>query len=184
MAKTCGFCGLIVNDSAETCEKCGYQFASDAAADVPIEKDPHPGVAVFKALMSVFALVMILVWWNRDSGPVVKAIEPPATRYSNASPAPARIETADACLSLKPDWKWSQTEYGGSVIEGVVQNSCAKSFSYAQITFKLYDKSKAQVGDAMTNIRGLDGYGRWRFKAHSIDSDTARTARFAEITAF
>lgn len=36
MAKTCGACGLVVDDHVQFCEKCGYQFASDATADVRV----------------------------------------------------------------------------------------------------------------------------------------------------
>ena len=79
MAKTCGSCGLAVNDAALVCEKCGYQFASDPKATVPAEPVltgaipnngvPNPktsrNIAVW-ALVAVVAVVIALCYYLKS----------------------------------------------------------------------------------------------------------------------
>lgn len=61
----------------------------------------------------------------------------------------------------------------GGQITGTVVNRRGKELRYAQITFKLYDKSGAQVGTALANISGLEAGGRWNFKASTFGKDFA-----------
>jgi hypothetical protein len=50
-------------------------------------------------------------------------------------------------------------------ISGVVENRTLQDWSYAQISFNLYDRNGDQCGSAMANIVNVKYPDRWRFKA-------------------
>jgi hypothetical protein len=81
------------------------------------------------------------------------------------------------------EWGWDRTEYGSPVIRGKVENPSGKAYTYAQVSFSLFDKAGNQVGTAMANINNLLPKGSWSFEA-GVLQDTAVKARFAGITAF
>jgi hypothetical protein len=68
-------------------------------------------------------------------------------------------------------------------ISGEVKNNSSHQYSYAQITFSLYDNSGAQVGTAVDNINNLEPYGIWKFKA-MVSDERAKKYRFSELTGF
>lgn len=61
-------------------------------------------------------------------------------------------------------------------------NRRARTLSYAQITFNVYDASGAQVGSALANINGLEPGARWNFKAVSFTKGT--TYKFSKLSGF
>lgn len=66
---------------------------------------------------------------------------------------------------------------------GTVRNNRAKDYSYAQITFNLFDADGNQIGTAMDNINNLKSGGTWKFKAISMESpDAVASYELAEIT--
>ena len=74
----------------------------------------------------------------------------------------------------------------GFYIEGKITNNTNKDYSYAQVTFNLYDKDGAQLGTAVDNINHFEANGTWKFKAIGLtgDSNKVKTFKLAEITGF
>lgn len=57
-------------------------------------------------------------------------------------------------------------DYGISYyIEGYIKNNTDKEYSYVQVTFNVYDAENNNLGTCMANNTGLEGNGRWKFKA-------------------
>jgi Uncharacterized protein containing a Zn-ribbon (DUF2116) len=58
MVKTCASCGLVVNDDAHFCEKCGYEFGKAAKAKAPaFSKNRIIGFIVLLIVLAVVAIV-------------------------------------------------------------------------------------------------------------------------------
>lgn len=74
-------------------------------------------------------------------------------------------------------------EYGNLYITGTVKNNTNKTYSYAQVTFNLYDDSGAQVGSTMANTNNLEAGGIWKFKAVVIEENVIKF-KFTGIEAF
>lgn len=79
---------------------------------------------------------------------------------------------------LRKTLKGKQDEITGTVI-----NRRKRELSYAQISFKLFDESGAQVGTALANINGLEEGGRWNFKATTFFQKYS-TFKIHELTGF
>ena len=70
-------------------------------------------------------------------------------------------------------------------LSGRVRNTTNRTYTYAQITFNVYDSEGAQIGTAMDNINNWEAGGTWRFKAMFFgDSTDAASYKLADITAF
>lgn len=78
--------------------------------------------------------------------------------------------------------KKTTDQYGTIYIEGEVKNNSDKTYSYAQITFNLYDADGAQLGSAMDNINNLEPNGTWKYKALAYSTEDIATYKFIEIT--
>lgn len=77
---------------------------------------------------------------------------------------------ADGLVLLKNTVRASGGEFGGE-ITGTVVNRRSREVGYAQISFKLFDRSGAQVGTALDNINSLEAGGKWKFKATTFGTD-------------
>lgn len=91
-------------------------------------------------------------------------------------------QLAEPALTVA-DWEFARGEYGNVSIVGHVKNSSGKQYSYAQVTFNLYDKSGSQVGTALANINNLEAGGTWKFEA-GVLQDSVKTAKLASVTGF
>jgi hypothetical protein len=96
--------------------------------------------------------------------------------YSNVDEA--RLVAHQATGSLPPPTDPSTclglVSYKGAVgenstvITGRVKNACDYRYSYASITFSLFDASGRVVGTAVANQSTLDGGEMWNFKARGV----------------
>lgn len=103
-----------------------------------------------------------------------------STDSSNISSVPA--PAVESPLKLE-EFDWKTGEYGNNFLVGTVKNNSSKQFSYAQISFNLYDNNKNQVGTALANINNLEPNGTWKFEAVVLE-DNATTAKFKELTGY
>lgn len=89
--------------------------------------------------------------------------------------------TQEGGLTLVSDKKTTD-QYGTIYIEGEIKNNSDKTYSYAQVTFNLYDADGAQLGTAMDNINNLEPNGTWKYKALAYSTEDIATYKFIEIT--
>ena len=111
------------------------------------------------------------MWSNDDS----------IKRSSTESPS-SPSNTAKSELKLI-DYKAVTRDYGWAIV-GHVKNNASKTYSYAQITFSLYDKAGNQVGSAFANINNLESGGTWKFEALVAQSNPGGTFKFKELSGF
>ena len=74
------------------------------------------------------------------------------------------------------------TDGFSTYIEGTIKNNTDKSYSYAQVTFNLYDADGAQLGTAVDNINNLEPNGTWKYKAIGLVTEKVASYKFVEIT--
>lgn len=69
-----------------------------------------------------------------------------------------------------PTLQVEYTQYLGytATVIGCLENKTSIEYSYASITFGLFDKNGVQIGTALDNINYLQPNGRWSFKAVSL----------------
>lgn len=72
--------------------------------------------------------------------------------------------------------------FGTTYIQGEIKNNTAKTYSYVQVTFNLYDANGAQIGTAMDNINNLESNGTWKYKALGYVTENVASYKFVEIT--
>ena len=81
------------------------------------------------------------------------------------------------------DSKGYDDGYSSYYVEGTIKNNSSEKYSYAQVTFTLYDESGAQIGTAMDNINDLEPGGTWKFKAICLaPSGNVASYKLSEIT--
>lgn len=79
------------------------------------------------------------------------------------------------------DYGVMRGEYGSIYIIGRVRNNSNRTFSYAQISFRLFDKNGNHIGTAMDNITNLEPKSIWKFKALILNEEATKF-QFAELT--
>lgn len=70
-----------------------------------------------------------------------------------------------------------------SYIIGSLKNTTSKTYSYAQVTFNLYDADGAQIGTTLDNISNWEPGGLWKFKAIILEQDVA-SYKLVKVQAF
>lgn len=77
----------------------------------------------------------------------------------------------------------SEGSYDGFAyyVTGTIKNNTDKQYSYAQVTFTLYDADGAQIGSALANINNLEANGTWKFKALGM-TENVSSYKLSEIT--
>lgn len=70
-----------------------------------------------------------------------------------------------------------------SYIIGSLKNTTSKTYSYAQVTFNLYDADGAQIGTTLDNINNWEPGGLWKFKAIILEQDVA-SYKLVKVQAF
>lgn len=68
-------------------------------------------------------------------------------------------------------------------ITGTAKNTTDTDYSYASLTFGLYDDSDAKLGTALANVSGLQAGQRWKFDALGTDTETT-TYVIEAVTAY
>lgn len=126
-----------------------------------------------------------------DGAARISQLRTPARPESSAAPGQTEVDKAIRA-SLGNDsvtsplelisHKGERNEYSLTVT-GKVRNTTQKAYSYAQITFNVYNGAGEQVGTPMANISGLESGSMWAFKAVALTGD-GRTYKLQNITGF
>lgn len=133
-------------------------------------------------LWAIGIFLLLGAFIPRDEAPTTidNGVKGPIVNESGPLPQPTK-PVAD--LELLTGWDWKIGKYGNKLIAGEVHNNTTRQYRYAQITFKLYDDSGAQVGTALANINSLEANGTWKFEA-AVLTDNATTASLDSLTGF
>jgi hypothetical protein len=172
--KSCPACSIFAPDSESVCPKCGnvMEFATPginlATPTVPASARPKSNAGLGCIVMLGLAVALWTIW-SSDSTKNSSNGNPPSTK------------TAKSGLELI-DSKAIARDYGWSIV-GHVRNNATRTYSYAQISFSLYDKAGNQVGSAFANINNLESGGTWKFEA-LVAENGATTWKFKELSGF
>jgi hypothetical protein len=203
--KTCHECNAFAPDSETFCRKCGKPYtvvvvdtqqpppSQPKKRVVPTTPTTHPSkptkhgcfvstlgcIGLLGILFGLVTLVTSVIPKGPSSTPQAptppsKAAVPPRPPQQAPTPRP-NLELIDS--------KWVHEEYASS-IQGRVKNNTGKHYSYAQITFSLYDANENLIGTALANIAGLGPYETWKFKAHIFEGKAAKTAKLKDLTGY
>jgi hypothetical protein len=159
----CSECQKEISNLAEACPHCGAPSKGKAIAKT------GTGIASAGCLLILVAVFFAIISGVTSPGKKVPAINP------QSIPTP---ETSG--LELQKGWKFTTGKYGNSIITGTVKNNSSKTYSYAHITFGVYDKENAKIGTALANIDNLEANGSWKFEA-SVLQDNAYTVKLEEV---
>lgn len=72
--------------------------------------------------------------------------------------------------------------YSTTYIEGTIENKSDKEYSYAQVTFNLFDAEGNQLGTAVANINNLQPNASWKYKAIGLTTQKVERFELQEIT--
>lgn len=124
-----------------------------------------------------------MMWVVPDDGNAQTLDEYYIENFGDAEPAAAANDLPNGFI-------WVETPTGSiaqwtliPTITGIVQNVSGNAYSYAQITFNLYDPSGNQVGTALATINNLKAGGTWKFEAIGAGSNVS-SFEFASLDAF
>jgi hypothetical protein len=102
------------------------------------------------------------------SPPSAPTPKPPTAHTPAPSAAPPeKYDLLDETtgLALLPGWKSVTGDFGTITVKGKIKNTNDRSYSYAQVQFKLWDKEGSVAGTAMANINNLGAGETWAFEA-------------------
>lgn len=160
--KICKECGSEVS-SKGVCQKCG--------------KDQRNFFVKHKVITFILILVII--------GTIVGTNGGNKTNNDSAKTTSSTTSTKQEKFTLQDGHTGTTDKYGMSyTIEGTIKNNTDKQYSYAQVTFNLYDSDGAQIGTALANINNLEANGIWKFKASGSygNGKTVANYKLMEIT--
>lgn len=139
---TCRKCGHLLTAGTKFCQACGKSRSS------------LPGL--------VFIIVVVLGMTLATVG-----IYSPRPDSSKTSAAPE--VRPGPMLSLEVIRSTGSVDAAGIMhIEGTLRNNTSRSYRYVAISFDVYNEQGDKVGDAFTNVRGLDSGQTWAFDALSF----------------
>ena len=75
------------------------------------------------------------------------------------------------------------SDFGTKAICGTVKNESNHLYTYAEISFNLYDTDGNLVGSTLTNINNIDAGTIWKFQAY-VTEDNATSYKFTGIEGF
>lgn len=171
----CPVCQAEIAKNAKTCPSCGAKM-----------KKP-----IFKKWWFWVIIIIVLIGIGASGGndstdnPQVSVDN--ATTETTDTTADAEVTEPEAPaedFSLVGD---CTTEDDGFAfyISGTLQNNTDKTYSYAQITFNLYDASGSQIGTALANVNNLEANGSWKFKAMGMgENGDVATYKYMGVDAF
>lgn len=152
--KKCKECGNEISSSAKTCPNCG-------------KKQGNPIIAAIVIILAIIIIVGIV------------GSEPSTT----VDPVTGQTITKEKFTLESHSGAYDEAGFA-FYIEGTIKNNTDKTYSYAQVTFNVYDETGAQVGTAIDNINNLEPNGTWKYKAMAMTSDKIASYKFVEITGF
>ncbi|MGP1410396.1 MAG: FxLYD domain-containing protein [Peptoanaerobacter stomatis] len=175
--KKCNTCGADIATSAKTCPSCG---ASNKKS-------------IFKK--SWFWIIIIIIISSYDfqiaendtsktsttSGKYTETVaenkETVVEEIENPNLIDGKFELLNGETTLLNDGYFTY-------IVGSLRNTTDKTYSYAQITFNIYDADGAQIDTAMDNINNWEAGGIWKFKAMLLDNGNVVSYKLMNISAF
>ncbi len=72
-------------------------------------------------------------------------------------------------------------------VTGVLKNNTDETYTYAEVTFRVYDEDGNQIGTIDDSINYFEAGGTWKFKAKAIfidDQDDIESYKFIKVIAF
>jgi hypothetical protein len=99
--------------------------------------------------------IIYILFFSNDS-------RPSSSHPSNYSASGTTINPKD-CLSFHRNS--GQTDDYSTTITGTITNNCGRSFSYVEVTFKLFDGAGNVIGTALANQTNLSNGETWKFSA-------------------
>lgn len=163
----CQACGQPMAASAKACPSCGA-------------KNKQP---LYKKWWFWVLVAIVMLGVAGGAGSASSSGAGGGTATGGAAPA---APTATPMPDLMLQGEVTVTEDAlATYYEGVVVNNKDRAFSYAQITFTLYDADGNQLGTAIDNISDLKAHGTWKFKALALcDKDDIAEWELSEITGY
>ena len=152
----CKECGAEVSKSANVCPKCGKRLK-------------HTKLRVIIGV--ILLLIGLGILFSADT----------TTNTSNNSSSNNQVVQAKEKFTLVSS-EMNNDSLGGCYIEGTIQNNTNKTYSYAQVTFNIYDKDGNQLGTAVDNINNFQANGTWKYKAYGFTTEKVARCEFVEIT--
>lgn len=131
-----------------------------------------------KPLLAVLAGLCLLVGCS-----ATPSAEPATSKTSSSDKTketPKQEKPKPEGLVLQKGWKLQQS-YGFAKVVGIVKNYGDAVETYAQITFKAYDKKGNNLGDCLANTNSIDAKGTWKFEAGCLKQGVAKV-KFKEVT--
>lgn len=150
----CKECGEEISKSAKVCPKCG-------------KKLKHTGLRVVLGILIVFVGIGIIA----SSG---------NTTTNESNTGVKKVQTQEK-FTLVSD-EMNTNSLGTCYIEGTIQNNTNKTYSYAQVTFNIFDAEGNQLGTAVDNINNFQANGTWKYKAMGLTTEKVASYEFVEIT--
>ena len=154
----CKECGAEVSKSAKVCPQCG-------------KKLKHNGF-----LIAIGVLLIII-----GLGAIFGTDTTTTTNQNNNSNSSTQINQPKEKFTLVSS-EMTTDSIGSCYIEGTIKNNTTKDYTYAQVTFNLYDKDGNQLGTAMDNINNFKANGTWKYKAIGLTTEKVSKFEFVEIT--
>ncbi|RJE47924.1 hypothetical protein A7K50_01390 [Dehalobacter sp. MCB1] len=180
----CKVCNAEIAKSAKVCPSCG------AKQKKPILK---------KWWFWLVVVIFIGILGSALSGPqTINNPQVPANKNTAASDKTTSVNkelSSEVTSSSKPapvkDFEivgdlTTQHDQFAFYISGTLKNNTKKLYSYAQITFNLYDSNGNQIGMALANVNNFEAGGTWKFKAMGMggESNDVASYKFVDVDAF
>ena len=143
--KNCKYCLSEIDKRAKICPVCRKR-----------QKQFRIGVVLFGVLLIIFLYIAC--------GAVVSYISTDKF-LEESKKIRIDMDVSNDSLSLKSDHYGESDSLGLYYIHGTVHNSSSKDYSYAQISFKIYDANGSVIGNCYDNVNGPGGYENWEFEA-------------------
>lgn len=168
----CKFCGKEIAKNAKSCPSCGAK-----------NKKPLYLRWWFITIVVIFLLGAIGSSGSKSSNNTNKTTTSADT--SSNTTTTKEVEKPKEKYEIVGDTAMEKDSIGIYYITGTLKNNSGRTANYVQISFNLYDKSGAQVGQAFANVSNLDADGNWKFKAMVTNTDNSVVSyKLAEVTGF
>jgi membrane protein implicated in regulation of membrane protease activity len=123
------------------------------------------GLAIAGLILSILSVVLVLATQAFYSQV--------ATEFSNNLEESLNTTLGSAQYDQVGDITGESSGYGTITITGSLKNTSGKDFSYASVTFSLYDANEAKLGTASDYINGWKSGETWKFSATGFGDEVA-----------
>lgn len=131
-----------------------------------------------KLLLAV--LTGLLLFAGCSSSPTAEPATSKPAPSDKAKETPKAETPKPEGLVLQKGWKVKRS-FGYAKVVGIVKNYGDAVDTYAQITFKAYDKKGNNIGDCLANTNSIDAKGSWKFEAACLKTGVTKVT-FKEVT--